>query len=405
MGRRRGAALAVFALAVTVVVAWLGWKRLAPEKPGAPVQARPSAAAPDAPARADRNPVTIGVAYGTEKQDWLKWAADEFAKTPQGRGVRIDLKPMGSLEAAQAIVRGDKTIHVWSPASSLYKDVFVRDWTAGHPGTNPIAKESPLALTPMVFVMWDQRYGPFVKRYRELNFRTAGQALAEKGGWGAIAGQPDWMFFKFSHTNPNSSNSGLVALALMGYEFAGRPSGLAGRDITDPRFQSWIRELERSLTGAASGLNSSTGYLMTAMVQRGWSTYDAVYVYESVAIDRLKQADGRWGPLRVVYPKYNMWNENPYYLLDVPWSDEEHRRSAGALLEFLLSEPVQREAMAHGFRPANVNVPTRDADSPFVRLEPAGVRGDVPGVFCEPPSAEVLENLLLAWQRGQAETR
>ena len=365
----------------------------------------PATTAAPPPPEVAPQPTTVGVAYGTEKQDWLTWAASEFARTPAGQNIKIDLKPMGSLEAAHAIVKGDTGIDVWSPASSLYKDAFVRDWKAAHSDAEPIAQEAALALTPMVFVAWEQRYDAFVKHYGQMNFRTVSQAVQEKGGWETIANQPEWMFFKFSHTDPASSNSGLMTLVLMGYDYHKKHAGLDGHDVTDPAFEDWISSTEHGLSGFASGLNSSTGYLMTSMVQRGWSTYDVIFVYEAVAIDRLRQANGRWGPLKVVYPPYNMWNENPYYILDAPWSSAQQRQAARAFLDFLLSEPAQQQAMAHGFRPANVQIPTNGPDSPFVMYQNVGLRSDVPGVFCEPPKAEVIENLLLAWERSRAQTR
>jgi Ca-activated chloride channel family protein len=350
-------------------------------------------------------PIRVGVAYGTEKRDWFTWAVDAFVHTPQGAGIQIDLKPMGSLEAAQAIVHGDQSIQVWSPASSLYRGVFLRDWAAANLGTNagqnPVLSEQPLALTPMVLVMWQQRYEAFMKHYPELSFSTIAQAMNEPGGWSTIANQPDWGFFKFSHTHPNHSNSGLVALVLMAYDYQGTHRALDAEQITDAKFQEWLVSTEQNQVGAASGLIDSTGTLMTAMVQRGWSTYDCVMVYEANAIDRLRQANGRWGQLQVVYPKYNFWNDNPYVILNVPWSTPEQRRAAGAFAEFLLSESAQREAMKHGFRPANVNVSTNGADSPFVQFASVGLRANVPGIFCEPPNPDALETLLLGWQRSQ----
>ncbi len=325
--------------------------------------------------------VSVGVAYGTEKRDWLNWAVDEFAKTPEAANIHIDLKPMGSLEAAHSIVKNDKGIQVWSPASSLYKDAFVNDWKGQHGDANPIEKEAPLALTPMVFVMWEARYEAFMKHYKTLDFRTIGQAMDEKAGWAVIANRPEWMFFKFSHTDPEKSNSGLMTLVLMGCDYHGKHAGLNGRDITDTHFQDWMESIERGLSGAASGLVASTGDLMTTMVQRGPSTYDVIYVYESVAINRLRQASGRWGPLKVVYPDFNMWNDNPYYILDVPWSSIEQRKAAKVFLDFLLTERVQQKAMESGFRPANVQVPTNGPDSPFVKYQSIGFRPDVPAPF------------------------
>src|SRR5499427_8889048 len=110
-------------------------------------------------------PVEIGVAYGTEKQRWLEWAVTEFAKTSEGKHIKISLIPMGSLEGAHAILSGDQRINVWSPASAAYRDVFLQEWQVKNSG-NPISKEEPLALTPMVFVMWDERYKAFIQKYK-----------------------------------------------------------------------------------------------------------------------------------------------------------------------------------------------------------------------------------------------
>src|SRR5215813_427678 len=42
--------------------------------------------------------IEVGIAYGTEKQRWLEWAVQEFAKTRDGKRIKINLIPMGSLE-------------------------------------------------------------------------------------------------------------------------------------------------------------------------------------------------------------------------------------------------------------------------------------------------------------------
>jgi ABC-type Fe3+ transport system substrate-binding protein len=339
--------------------------------------------------------VEIGIAYGTEKERWLKWAAEEFAKTDEGKRIRIDLIPMGSLEGAQAVLAGDKRIHVWSPASALYKDIFLSEWQVRQGGGNPIAREENLALSPMVFVMWAERHEAFRKKYGEVSFRTLGQALAEPSGWQAIAGKPEWGLFKLGHTHPNQSNSGLMTLVLMAYDYHGKTRDLTLQDILDPGFLSWVQGVERGV----SGLSNSTGNLMREMVLKGPSAYDAVAVYESVAIDYLKNAEGRWGELRIVYPQRNMWNENPYYILDTPWSRPEQRQAAGKFLDYLLSEPVQKQSLAHGFRPGNPAVPVRFPSSPFVAYQRFGLSVDL-GAMCDPPKAEVLNNLLASWQRS-----
>lgn len=366
-----------------------------PDEPGKPAETKKSGGlfgGSDAPE------VEIGIAYGTEKERWLEWAVEEFGKTEDGKKIKVDLIPMGSLEGARAIVAEDKRIHVWSPASALYKDIFVQEWQVKN-NKSPIAREENLALSPMVFVMWAERHQAFVAKYGEISFRTLGQALAEPSGWQGIAGKPEWGLFKVGHTHPNQSNSGLMTLVLMAYDYHQKTRGLELQDILDPGFTTWMNGFENAITG----LSNSTGNLMREMVLKGPSAYDAVVVYENVAIDYLKNAEGRWGELRVVYPARNMWNENPYYILDVPWSTPEHRKAAERFLDFLLSEPIQKQSLAHGFRPGNPAVPVRVADSPFTLYQKFGLKVDL-GTVCEPPRAEVLNNLLVGWERTHGGT-
>jgi ABC-type sulfate transport system substrate-binding protein len=137
---------------------------------------------------------------------------------------------------------------------------------------------------------------------------------------------------------------------------------------------------------------------MKEMVLRGPSQYDALILYENLAVDFMDEARGLWGELRVAYPEPNLWNEHPYYVLDAPWSGPAERAAANRFLDFLLSEPVQRRALEHGFRPGNPSVPVRSADSPLVRAERYGVRLNVPPM-AEPPRAEVVTNLLGTFRR------
>jgi Ca-activated chloride channel family protein len=338
----------------------------------------------------------IGVAYGTEKERWLQWAVGEWEKTSDGRRIKINLIPMGSLEGAHAILAGDQRINVWSPASATYKDMFVQEWQVRNNG-NPILKEEQLALTPMVFVVWDERYKPFIAKYGGMDLRTIHNALEEKTGWDAIAHKPEWGLFKFGHTHPNESNSGLMSIVLAAYTYHRKTKDLTVANVVSGEFQQWLTELERG----TSGLSNSTGNMMKEMVLKGPSSYDAMLVYESVAIDYLKNAEGRWGNLRVVYPEYNAWNDNPYYIINAPWSSPDQRKAAELFLSFLLSEPIQREALTHGFRPANTNVPIKFPESPFVQLAANGVQVDLQKI-CDPPSAEVVNNLLASWQRTQS---
>ena len=247
----------------------------------------------------------------------------------------------------------------------------------------------------MVFVIWRDRYEALVSKYQEVNFQTLSQALQIEGGWGGIAGKVNWGLFKFGHTHPNESNSGLMTLVLMAYDFHGKSKGLTPADIVDPKFQTWLGQFERGV----SGLSNSTGNMMRDMVLKGPSAYDAVMVYEAVAIDYLKNAEGRWGELTVVYPRRNVWNDNPYYILNTEWTTAEQQKAAEVFLKFLMSEPMQKRSLEHGFRPGNPAVAVKFPESPFVKFAKYGLKIELP-TTCQTPSPEVINNLQQTWQRS-----
>jgi Ca-activated chloride channel family protein len=397
-------------LVVWIVLAGVCWYIFGGKKPDPqPVGGGPgsggtvASGAKPSPAPPPSGPVVeIGVAYGTEKKKWLEWAVGEFAQTEAGKQIKVQLIPMGSVEAGHAIAQnegrvGDKRIHVWSPASTLNREVFMSEWELRHSG-EPIVKdkEVSLAMTPMVFVMWKARQEAFKTHYPEVTFQSIKEAMEMEGGWGGIAKKPDWGLFKFDHTDPNKSNSGLATLVLMAYDFHNKNKNLTPADIVKPEFQTWLSQF----SSGPSAHIESTGTLMEDMVRKGPSTYDAVMVYESVAIDYIRQAEGRSGAIYVVYPKRNIWSDHPYCILNTDWCKPEHKQAAEKFLAFLLSEPIQTKALEHGFRPGNLQVPINLPESPFIKYADHGLKIDL-AMICDSPTGEVLNNLIQSWQRAK----
>jgi ABC-type Fe3+ transport system substrate-binding protein len=219
------------------------------------------------------------------------------------------------------------------------------------------------------------------------------QALAEPTGWAAIANKPEWGVFTFGHTDPSRSNSGLMSLVLMAYDYYDANRGIRPEQVMNQEFLTWLEGLEKN----ASTDEHSTGQLMTEMLRFGPSTFNAVMVYENLALANLGTAEGRWGKIQVIYPRRSVWNENPYYILNVPWSTQEHRDAAKLFQDFLLSKEAQRVARdKYLFRPANVDLPIIEQGSAFARLQDI-VKIDVPAI--QRPSADFLNQLLQVWRR------
>ena len=102
-----------------------------------------------------------------------------------------------------------------------------------------------MALTPLVFVMFEDHYQEFAKRFETLSFKTLHDAFA-MGTWAEIAGKPEWGPFTFAISNPARHNSGLASLTLILSEFWNKDDSLAVGDVeaTVPHLEIADAELE-----------------------------------------------------------------------------------------------------------------------------------------------------------------
>ncbi|MFO0749589.1 MAG: substrate-binding domain-containing protein [Myxococcota bacterium] len=119
-----------------------------------PKVAGTSAAPPTEPGSASAEPVTLVVAYGSEKKSWLEEESQAFersgALTRSGRPIRVETQAMGSGEATQAILSGKLRPHVFSPASGVYVTLLNQAWLSVDGHTKPLAPAGarPLCCRP-----------------------------------------------------------------------------------------------------------------------------------------------------------------------------------------------------------------------------------------------------------------
>lgn len=349
---------------------------------------------------ASDRPVEISMLYSSEKADWLEAAQKTFAAAhPE---IRVTLRPRGSLDAARAVLDGTEKPTVLSPADSLVLNMLASDWkTKGRPPLTAQTGEDaprPLVVTPMVFVMWEDRAEALTKSGGEVSWRTLHKAVTAPNGWVSVGGKPEWGFVKIGHTDPTRSNSGLEALYMMALTFHDKDNVEVG-DLLSAPYQQFTRDLERGVPQ----LEASTGTFMTEMIRFGPSKFDVALVYENLALSQIDAAQGRWGALRIYYPKRTVWSDHPAAILNGDWVTPEQRAAARLWLAHLGSREVQESARTWGFRPADPSVPVRTADGsgPFERHTALGVKLDLPAAGRAPDGA-VVRNMLVMWSRVAA---
>lgn len=342
--------------------------------------------------------VELPFLYSTEKREWLEAAIASFHQAhPE---IRVQLIGKGSLDAANAILDGSERPVLWSPADSLVANLLAADWqtknqAALFPTTGDAAPQ-PLVLSPLVFVVWEERAKVLEPSGSgQLSWRTIHDAVASAKGWAGIGGKPAWGFVTLGHTDPSKSNSGLQSLALMAYEYFHITSGLKVEQLLDPGFQAFVKDIERGV----QRFEPSTGTFMTDMIRFGPSKYDIAVVYESLAISQLGNAQGRWGSLHIYYPPVTIWSDHPIVALDAPWVTPAQRAAAAELIAYLRSTPIQRTTLRFGFRPADTSVPMNSGDAnAFTANATFGLSLELPPA-AQPPEGAVVRNLLMMWSR------
>ncbi|MDQ6695095.1 MAG: substrate-binding domain-containing protein [Chloroflexota bacterium] len=351
-------------------------------------------------------PLEISVIYSPELDVWLQPATDAFNAQKHKLGgavVHVSIEAVEDGEALRSIDGGKRNPTAWIPASSIWVNLLNSQWRGNHESDLLLRSgeygTTPMALTPMVIVMYAERADAFTRKYPEVGWNQIQQAVSSPGGW-ADLGHPEWGQVKYSQASPTNSNAGLLAAALATYSYFGKTGGLTGADLDKADFRKWIGGLESGLVADAP---PSAQQQMDDLLRYGMSRYDVVSIYESLVAQKANDANLRFGTtLKVFYPKVNIWSDYPFSTLMGEGSTADQKDAAILFKKYLYSPSVQQTALNAGFRPSNPDVPllTNDQNNPFNKYTNIGLNIKIPRtVIADTPSGEVLNSLMRMFQR------
>jgi Ca-activated chloride channel homolog len=340
--------------------------------------------------------VTVTMVYGSEKEAWLVSLIEEFNqqrnKTEAGSTIVVEATPMGSIESGDAIVEGLIEPTVWSPASSAYVPVTAANWRRDHGENLVVGTPNDLVLSPVVIAMWQPMAEALGWPDQPLGWADIAALSISDEGWAAYD-YPEWGSFKFGHTAPNRSNSGIISVIAEAYAGADKQRGLTMDDLQSAQVQAFMTAVESSIIH----YGSSTGFFARRMFDRGPSYLSAAVMYENLVAEqeakRLRNEVSQL-PVVAIYPREGtFWSNHPYITLNAPWVTDEQREAAGVFEDFLLAEPQQLRAIEYGFRPAD---PAIALTSPLDTRH--GVDPQQPQTVLEVPEAEVVAGVLDLWR-------
>jgi len=329
--------------------------------------------------------------YGSEKEKWINDVTSAFnrsgAKTPSGKAIFVRALPMGSGETIDNVLSGRLRAHIASPASAAFIKLGNAESRA-KTGQDLIASTDNLVLSPVVIAMWKPMAEAIGWGSKPLGWSDILTLARDPKGWSSH-GYPQWGKFKFGHTHPEFSNSGLISLFAEAYAASGKTAGLSLKDLEKPQTKQFLSGVEQSVVH----YGSSTGFFGRKMFSNGPEYLSAAVLYESMVVESRSQTDLSM-PVVAIYPKEGtFWSDHPIGVVEREWVTPEHRDAAKIYIQYLLARQQQEKALQYGFRPAAVDVPLA------APLDAAhGVDPKEPKTTLEVPSVEVINGLLQLWK-------
>lgn len=340
--------------------------------------------------------VTVSIVYGSEKKEWLEPLVQQFNaarnQTADGKTIVVEATAIGSIEAVRGILDGTLQPTVWSPASSVYIPVANAEWKKNHADDLVVGSPNDLVLSPVVIAMWRPMAQALGWPDKAIGWEDISLLAASEEGWSAY-GHPEWGRFKFGHTHPAYSNSGITSIIAETYAGLGKQRGLTEADLQSPELIDFMTGVESSIIH----YGTSTGFFAERMFERGPSYLSAAVLYENLIVaQETKRISGASSqvPVVAIYPKEGtFWSNHPYAVLNAPWVTAEQKEAAELFETFLLDKPQQLEALKYGFRPADPSIPlTAPLDAEH------GVDVSQPQTILEVPSASVITGIEDLWR-------
>ena len=352
---------------------------------------KPSVPASETSNSAPRGALELVFPYGSEKEKWIADVTAAFnrsnTKTPNGKTIFVRAMPMGSGETVDNILSGQLQAHLASPASAAFIKLGNAESRA-KTGKDLIGNTDNLVLSPVVIAMWKPMAEALGWGKRPLGWSDILALSRNDKGWEAY-GFPQWGKFKFGHTHPEFSNSGLISLFAEAYAASKKTAGLNLADLEKPQTKQFLAGVEQSVVH----YGSSTGFFGRKMFSNGPEYLSAAVLYESMVVESYSQNNLAF-PVVAIYPKEGtFWSDHPIGIVDRDWVTPEHREAAKIYIQYLLARPQQEKAMQYGFRPAALDITLA------APLDTAhGIDPQEPKTTLEVPSVDVINALLQLWK-------
>ena len=356
------------------------------------------------------NPVTLSMYYGSEKQLWMNDVVADFNSrkmTACDGPITVNAIPIGSGDSMQQILDGKIQPDIWSPAGRVWLTILNGKWQQkfGSDIISTGATDTPsLVNSPVVIAMWKSEAQALGWPATQIGWAEI--AKLSTSGWGAF-GHPELQQrfgdFKFGHTRPDLSNSGLDGVIAEYYAGSNEQHTLSLDDVNNKGTQDFVSNVESSIIYYGDNSNNnSTGFFAQKMFCSGPSYLSAAVLYESLVVEgnqgKIVDSNGKAcqlpEPVVAIYPKEGtFFSDHPFVIPQASWVTPAKKAAAEVFRNFLLASPQQQKALQYGFRPGILGMGIGSVINSANGVDPR--QPQAPLIV---PPAPVVEAVLSSWE-------
>ena len=331
----------------------------------------------------DADIVQVTIVSSSTKRDWLDQVVEQFnfedKTTAAGGTIRVEVSHTRSGSSMNAILDGESMPVVWSPGDQSWATLINETWRQRV--KHPLISEAcpPTVYAPIGFAMWRPMAEALGWPDTPIGWDTIVELAADPEGWSAY-GHPEWGQFRFGHSHPAYSNTGLLAMTSFVYGIAGADGPMTGAQVYQPAVEEAMRSLEQ--TTAKYGRGSTA--LFDLMVEQGPSYVHAIAASEETTLRfSLQNSEELRFPLAFIFPaEGTIWADHPYCILDnAKWVGVEQSEAAAIFRDYLLAPEQQALAVENRLRPTDGSIPLHAPIDPLVNRSNA--------ILLPSPDAEV----------------
>ena len=303
--------------------------------------------------------ILVDLASSSTKRDWLNQVVQQFnaegKRTTTGETIRVEVSHVRSGSSMNNILEGELKPVAWSPGDQSWATLINETWRQreNHPLVGQACQ--PTVYAPIGFAMWRPMAEVLGWPDTPIGWDTIVELAADPDGWSTY-GHPEWGQFRFGHSHPAHSNTGMLSMTSFVYGIVGADGVLEGPEVYQPAVEEAMRSLEQNT--AKYGRGSTP--LFDLMVEQGPGYVHAIAASEETTLRyNINNRDELRFPLAFIFPSGGtIWADHPYCILDnADWVSVAQSEAAAIFRDYLLAPEQQALAVDNRLRPTDSSIP------------------------------------------------